>query len=287
MEQKKNDSYELVLEPDRGWFAIDWRSLWHYRDLLYFLVRREFISKYKQTILGPIWFIIQPLLTTVVFTVIFGNIAKIPTNHIPPILFYLCGLLPWAYFAQCLSSISSALISNAMIFEKVYFPRLIIPLSIIVSNAFMFLLQLAVFLGFYAYFKCLTPAGTLLDANRFIFWLPLLLLQTAAISLGVGLLVASMTVKYRDFQHLVGFSIQLWMYATPIIYPLSVIPRKWKLLFVLNPMSGIVEGYRYAFFGTGFVNADYMICSAIVTVLVLIAGILVFNKIERTFVDTI
>ncbi len=281
------DNYEIVIQPSRGWFNVDWKMLWHYRDLLYFLVRREFISKYKQTILGPIWFILQPLLTTVIFTVIFGGIARIPTNRIPPLLFYLCGLLPWAYFSQCLSSIALALITNALIFEKVYFPRLIIPISIIISNVFTFLIQLSLFLAFYFYFRFASPAGVYIDANKFILLLPLLLVQTAAISLGVGLLVASMTVKYRDFQHLIGFAMQIWMYITPIIYPLSVVPRKWKLLFVLNPMSGIVEGYRFAFFGVGFMNIDYMVCSGIATVLILVAGVLVFNKVERTFVDTI
>lgn len=284
---KEKKSYEIIIAPSRGWDAIDWLSLWHYRDLLYFLVRREFISKYKQTILGPLWFILQPLLTTGVFTVIFGKLARIPTDTIPPILFYMCGLLAWSYFAQCLNGVSVSLSGNTYILDKVYFPRLIIPLSIICSNFFAFCLQLAVFLIFYTHFKFFTPAGALMDVRMFILWLPLLFLQTAAVALGVGLWIAAFTVKYRDFRHLMDFLTLLWMYATPIVYPISMIPGRWKILIALNPMTGIVESYRYAFFGVGTVDPEYLLISGAVTLVVLMSGVLFFSKIEKTCVDVL
>lgn len=282
-----NENYEIVIQPTRGWLIIDWKGLLHYRDLLILLVRRDFVSRYKQTVLGPAWFILQPLLTTLVFSVVFGQIAKIPTDGLPPLLFYLCGLLPWNYFSQSLNTVSSSLIVNANLYSKVYFPRLIIPLSVILSNGFTFILQLVMFLGFYLYFKFFTAAGSGIHLNTFILVLPLLLLQTAAISLGVGLWISALTTKYRDFQHLVGFLTQLWMYATPVIYPLSVVPPRWRFALALNPMSGVVEAYRYAFFGTGFIDQAYSLISAAATLIVLITGLIIFSKVERTFVDWI
>ncbi len=287
MSENPQENFEVIIQPNKRWFYIDWRGLLHYQDLLFLLVRRDFVAKYKQTILGPLWFILQPLLTTLVFTIIFGHVTKIPTNGLPPTLFYLCGLLPWSYFSQCLTGVSDSLISNAQIFRKVYFPRLIVPLSVVMSNLMTFALQLVTFLGFYFYFKFFTPAGTSIHPHPFLIMLPLLLLQIAAISLGVGLWIAALTVKYRDFHHLVGFVAQLWMYATPIIYPISVIPKAWRFVMALNPMAGIVEAYRYAFFGKGFVDLDYLWVSGLGTFVVLVSGVLIFNKVERTFVDTI
>lgn len=280
-------SHETVIQANRSWFYVDWKGLLHYRDLLFLLVRRDFVAKYKQTILGPAWFILQPLLTTVVFTVIFGNFAKLPTDGIPPILFYLCGMTAWSYFAQCLTSISSSLTANSHLFSKVYFPRLIIPFSIVVSNLFALALQLLTFLGFYFYFKFFTSAGASLEISNTIFLLPLLIAQTAAISLGVGLWIAALTVRYRDFQHLVGFMVQLWFYATPVIYPMSVIPDKWHFVSLINPMTAIVELYRRAFFGMGYLNPEYLIVAGIITFVTLFSGLLLFNKVERTFVDMV
>ncbi len=282
-----SENYEIVIQPTRGWFAIDWKGLLHYRDLLVLLVRRDFVSKYKQTVLGPAWFILQPLLTILVFSVIFGRVAKIPTDGHPPLLFYLCGLLPWNYFSQSLNTISNSLVANANLYSKVYFPRLIIPLSVVLSNLFAFLLQFVMFSGFYFYFKFFTVAGSHINPNLFILVLPFLLLQTAAISLGVGLWISALTTKYRDFQHLVGFLTQLWMYVTPVIYPLSVVPTRWRFVLALNPMSGVVEAYRYAFFGTGLVDPAYLLISAVVTLTILITGLIIFSKVERTFVDWI
>lgn len=281
------ENIEIIIEPNRSWFCIDWKGLLHYRDLLFFLVRRDFVSRYKQTILGPLWFIIQPLLTTLVFTVIFSRVARISTDGLPPMLFYLCGLLAWTYFASCLKTNSTTFIDNANLFGKVYFPRLIVPLSVVISDLFAFAIQLATFLGFYFYFKYFTLGGASIQPNLFILALPLLLLQTAAISLGVGLWISALTAKYRDFKFLMEFLIQLWMYATPVIYPMSVIPGKWKVLLAINPMAIVVESYRYAFFGTGSLNFNYLLISAITTVIILLSGILIFNKTQRTFIDTV
>lgn len=283
----KNNSYEVIIKPNQNWFYIDLKGLFYYRDLLFLLVRRDFVARYKQTILGPAWFIIQPLLTTVVFTVIFSKVARISTDKLPPILFYLCGLLIWDYFARCLNSASSALVANAHLFEKVYFHRLVAPLSNVISNLFAFAIQLTTFLGFYFYFKYFTKAGININPNLFILILPLLVLQTAAFALGVGLWLSALTAKYRDFLFLMGFLTQLWMYGTPLIYPVSIIPAHWRFIMAINPMAAIVDLYRYAFFGTLSLSFKYLMFSTCGTVVVLFTGVLIFNRAARTFIDTV
>jgi len=280
-------NYEIVIRPTRGWLRLNLAETWQYRDLLFLLVHRDFVAKYKQTILGPAWFVLQPLLTTVVFSIIFGGIAKIPTDGLPPMLFYLAGLLGWNYFAQTFQSSSSTLVANAGLFGKVYFPRLVVPLSAVISNLFAFALQLAMLLAFWIYFKLFTSAGGLFGFSAGIVWLPLVLLQIAALSLGVGLWLSALTAKYRDFTFLSGFIIQLWMYATPVIYPLSQIPEKWRWIAVLNPMTMPVEAIRIMFLGQGTVVEAHLLLSLSMTVLLLLSGILVFNKVEKTFVDTV
>lgn len=280
-------SYEQIIERTRGWRVIDWRALVHYRDLLYLMVRRDFVAKYKQTVLGPAWFILQPLLTTLMFTVVFGRIARIPTDGIPGQLFYLVNLLPWMYFSQSLPTIATSLITNSSLFSKVYFPRIIVPLSALVSNLFALGLQLATFLGFYFYFKFATPEGAGIQANMTLLAIPALVLLTALISLGFGLWLAALTAKYRDFTHLMGFLVQLWMYATPVIIPLRLVPGKLRLLFALNPMTAVVESFRYAFFSHATVSAGYLALSVAVTLAVLISGLLVFSRVEKTFVDVV
>jgi len=279
--------YELVIRPTRGWFNLNLGDLWHYRDLLFLLVHRDFVAKYKQTILGPAWFILQPLLTTVVFTVIFGKVAQIPTDGLPPMLFYLAGLLGWSYFAQTFLSTSGTLVNNAGLFGKVYFPRLIVPLSAVISNLLAFALQLGMFLGFWAYYKFFTTAGASFGFGGAIVCFPLVVLQIAALSLGAGLWLTALTAKYRDFIHLSGFLIQIWMYATPVIYPLSQIPEGWRWLAVLNPMAMPVETIKYMLLGQGIVTASYLALSLFVTALFLVSGVIVFNKVEKTFVDTV
>jgi len=282
-----SESVEYIIQPTSSWFRIPWRELLHYRDLLFLFVRRDFISKYKQTILGPLWFVIQPLLTTVVFTVIFGKVAKIPTDDLPPVLFYLSGLLAWGYFAQCMSGTSDTFAQNAGLFGKVYFPRLIIPLAVVVSNLMSFAIQLVTFLCFWVWFKFFTGAGDLFNFTAYLFALPVLLLLTAAIGLGVGLWMSALTAKYRDFTHLSVFLTQLWMYATPVVYPLSAVPERWQWVSALNPMTGIVEMYRYALLGSGTVQPMYLGISICTTILVLLTGLIIFSRTEKTFIDTV
>ena len=279
--------YCVVIEPNRSWFRLPWRDLLHYRDLWLLMVRRDFVAKYKQTVLGPLWFIIQPLLTTVMFTVVFGRIAKIPTDGLPPMLFYLCGTLAWGYFAQCVNGNSKIFVSNARLFGKVYFPRLIVPLATVTSGLFSFVIQLGTFLGFWIFFKFFTESGSHFSFTPYLFALPLLLLQSAATGLGVGLWMSSLTAKYRDFSHLTGFLTQLWMYATPIVYPLSEVPERWRWVVRINPMTGIVETYRYAFLGAGSMDLPTMLSSGLLTVFVLVSGVLLFARTERTFIDTV
>ena len=283
----RENSRQIVIAPNRRWFHFDWQGLLQYRDLLYFLVRRDFVSKYKQTILGPLWFIIQPILTTVFFTIIFGKMVRISTDSLPPVLFYLCGLLAWNYFSQCLNSTSVTLSANVHIFGKVFFPRLIVPVSVVMSNLFAFLLQFFTFLAFYIFYKFFTPAGALIRPTIFLWMLPFLVLQTAMLSLGVGLLISALTVRYRDFHHLMGFLSQLWMYATPIVYPMSSIPEKKRIILELNPMTSIVECFRFAFFGKGLIEPVFIVISMLVTILLFLVGLFAFNKVERTFVDLI
>ncbi|MFH1387087.1 MAG: ABC transporter permease [bacterium] len=278
---------EITIQPNKGWLYLDWQGIIQYRDLMFLLVRRDFLAKYVQTILGPLWFIIQPLATTLVFTVIFGNVARIPTDGMPPLLFYLTGLLAWNYFASCFGATAGTLTGNAHLFSKVYFPRLIIPFSAIISNLFTLLVQLITLLGFLFYYKYFTLAAASIRPNLFILVLPLLIVQIAVLGMGFGLWMAALTAKYRDLSQMSGFLIQLWMYATPIIYPISLIPKKWDFLVAINPMAPIVELFRYAFLGVGFVSPAYLLFSVAISIFVLFTGIFIFNKTERTFVDII
>jgi lipopolysaccharide transport system permease protein len=286
MEHLRAD-YELVIRPTRGWFTLNLAEVWRYRDLLLLLVHRDFVAKYKQTVLGPAWFVLQPLLMTVVFSIIFGGIAKIPTDGVPPMLFYLAGLLGWNYFAQTFQNTSGTLVNNAALFGKVYFPRLVVPLAALISNFFAFALQLATLLAVWIYFKLFTGVGGLFGFSVEIVLLPAVLLQVAALSLGVGLLLSALSAKYRDFTFLSGFIIQIWMYATPVIYHLSQIPEKWQWIAVLNPMAMPVEAIKLMFLGAGTVMPAYLALSAATTVLMLLSGLLVFNKVEKTFVDAV
>jgi lipopolysaccharide transport system permease protein len=278
----------IVIQPTKGLLRVDWRGLVEYRDLLVLLVRRDFLSKYKQSVLGPAWFVIQPLLTTVVFTVIFGNVAKLPSDDMPKMLFYLCALVPWNYFAANLNSTSTTFTSNMGLFGKVYFPRLIIPLSVIVSNLITFAIQLLTFLGFFVYFKFFSAAGSLIKPNIELALMPLLLLQIAALSLGFGLLFTSLTVRYRDLAYAMGFTVQLWMYATPVVYPLSMVTNlRWRTVAAINPMTAIVESFKHAFLGVGTVDIRYTAISVGLTLVVLFLGLVLFSRAERTFVDTV
>jgi lipopolysaccharide transport system permease protein len=276
-----------VIEPNRSWFRIPWRDILHYRDLLFLLVRRDFVAQYKQTVLGPLWFLVQPLLMTAVFTVVFARIAGIPTDGVPPILFYLCGMLGWGYFAGCLGQTSTTFLANMSIFGKVYFPRLVIPLSVVVSRLIAFAIQLAAFLCFLFYYLCFSPASSRIHPGPLILALPLLLFVSAAVGMGAGLWISALTTKYRDFAFLSGFLTQVWMYGTPVVYPLSQVPERWRTLISLNPMTGVVEMYRCAFLGVGTVNPLQTGISAAAALALLLTGLLAFSRAERTFVDTV
>jgi len=286
VEATRPEPFEIVLRPETGWRGIELAGLWRYRDLLSLLVWRDFVSKYKQTILGPLWFIIQPLSMTLVFAVVFGRIAGLSTDGLPPVLFYLCGQLGWNYFAQNLSSTSATFVVNAALFSKVYFPRLVIPLAAVISNLFAFGIQVAMFVCFYAYFKYARGvAGFGMQWQVIV--LPLLVLQTAILSLGVGLILSALTAKYRDLTHLSALIVQIWMYATPVIYPLSKVPPRWQWIALLNPMTPIVEGFRVLLLGVGTVEIAHVIWSIAITLAVTAGGLMLFGRIEKTFVDIV
>jgi lipopolysaccharide transport system permease protein len=272
------------IKPKTNWFDINLSELWHYRDLLVLFVKRDFIAQYKQTVLGPLWFLIQPLFSTIIFTVIFSRVAHIPTDNVPPFLFYMAGTVIWGYFSNCFTATSNTFVGNAAIFGKVYFPRLIIPLSSVVTRFMMFAIQFFLFLCFYGYFYL---KGAPVKVNAWAFSLPLLLLEMALMGLGFGILVSSLTTKYRDLTFLVTFGIQLWMYATPVVYPLSQVPERYRIWMDLNPMTAVVEIFRYALLGQGTIEPLCIGLSWAVTLLILGLGVVLFNRVEKTFMDTV
>ncbi len=279
-----DDDWTLVIRPQRRWLDLRLHELWHYRDLIGLFVQRDFVSVYKQTILGPLWHVIQPVLTTVVYTVIFGRVAKLPTDGLPPFLFYLSGTVIWSYFAGCLTGTSNTFVANAGLFGKVYFPRLAVPISILISRLVSFAIQFGVFLAFTIYFWL---AGAAVQPNAGILLLPVLLLIMAGLGLGMGIIVSSLTTRYRDLQFLVGFGVSLLMYATPVLYPISAVPPGLQLLIQLNPMTPIIEAFRYAFLGAGTVSPGGLFYSASFMVGLLFIGLLLFNRVEQTFMDTV
>jgi lipopolysaccharide transport system permease protein len=284
MSDNEDSNWTMEIHPRSGWFDIDLSELWRYRDLILLFVRRDFVAYYKQTILGPLWFLLQPLFTTVVFTIIFSNIAHISTDGLPPFLFYMAGTVGWTYFTSCMTQTSNTFITNAGIFGKVYFPRLVVPISVVISNLLSFTIQFGLFLAFLVYFYFI---GSPIHPNLWILIIPLLLIQMAALGLGMGIMISSMTTKYRDLALAFGFGVQLWMYATPIVYPLSQIPAQWQWLFALNPMTAIIETFRYAFLGSGAIQPWMLGVSFGLTFLILTLGIILFNRVEKTFMDTI
>jgi len=278
------ENWDLVIQPKTGWFKLHLADLWRYRDLVMLFVKRDLAVTYKQTVLGPFWFIVQPLFTTIIFTVIFGRVAKIPTDGIPPFLFYMAGNVAWGYFALCLSGTSNTFVSNASIFGKVYFPRLSIPVSIVISNLAKLFLKFLMFFGFLVYFYL---KGTKISLNLDLLFLPLLIFQMAILGLGMGILISSMVTKYRDLTKLMGFGTQLWMYATPVVYPVSQVPEKYHTLYLLNPMAVIIENFKYIFFQKGTIVPEMIAVSWITTFVIFFIGLLMFNKVEKSFMDTV
>ncbi|PZF72062.1 ABC transporter permease [Taibaiella soli] len=281
----QNEHWTEIIEPKTSVFDLKLKDVWRYRDLLMLLVRRDFVATYKQTILGPIWFFLQPILTTITYVIIFANIAQISTDGLPPVLFYLAGTTMWNYFSECLNRTATVFKDNAAVFGKVYFPRLVMPLSIVLSNLVKLGIQMILFIAFWIFY--LTKSGSNIHPNSTIALLPALILLMGGLGLGFGMIISALTTKYRDLVFLLTFGIQLLMYATPVIYPLSKIGPKYKWLILSNPMTSIIETFRYSFLGSGTFSWAYLGYSAAFTLVVLAFGTVIFNKVEKSFMDTV
>lgn len=279
-----NKEWDLIIGPKRHLLDVNLRQVYAYRDLLMMFVKRDFVTFYKQTILGPIWFFIQPILTTIMYLVIFGRIAGLSTDRVPQIAFYLAGITIWNYFSETLTTISNVFITNSAIFGKVYFPRLIMPLSIVVSGLMKFSIQFLLFIFVVIYFSVFQNS---IHPNIWILATPLLLLMMAALSLGIGMIFSSLTSKYKDLTFLLTFGIQLFMYATPVIYPFSILSPKLKVMMSWNPLTGIFECFRYGYLGAGNFSPSMLVYSATLILVILISGTLIFNRIEKSFTDSI
>jgi lipopolysaccharide transport system permease protein len=287
MNHATEEDWDIEITPGHNLFNLQLKVLWYYRDLLLLLVRRDFVTIYKQTILGPLWFFIQPLFTTVIYTFVFGNLASIPTDGLPQPLFYLAGITAWNYFADCLVKTSTVFTANANLFGKVYFPRLIIPLSIVVSNLLRFGVQMLLFCVIMLVYWV---RGTSVQPNEYLLLFPLLLLLMAFLGLGLGMIISAMTTKYKDLSFLLAFGVQLMMYMTTVIYPLSVVQRRYpsyKWLVEYNPMTSIIEAFRYSFLGRGTFTMLSLLITTGITLLILLIGVVTFNKVERNFIDTV
>ncbi len=280
------EEWTTVIKPKNKLLSVDFKEIWQYRDLWSLFVKRDIITQYKQTILGPLWYVIQPLMTTIMYMVVFGGIAQISTDGLPQPLFYLAGICMWQYFADCLNKTSATFTANAAIFGKVYFPRLIVPLSTVTSNLMRFVIQFLLFAVVYVYYALFTDV--VLHTNWYALLLPVLVIMLAGLALGFGILFSSMTTKYRDLTLLLTFFVQLWMYATPVIYPLSTITNeKLRLLMSLNPLTPIVEAFKYGMLGVGEFSWLGLGYSFLFMTCLLGLGIVIFNKVQRSFMDTV
>ncbi|TSD65886.1 ABC transporter permease [Inquilinus sp. KBS0705] len=287
MSQPDNEDWDIEIKPETGLFDLHLKDVWHYRDLLLLFVRRDFVSFYKQTILGPIWFFVQPVITIIFYSFVFGTLAAIPTDGVPQPLFYLAGTILWNYFADCLNKTSTVFRDSAGLMSKVYFPRLIMPLSIVASNLVKFGVQMALFFALLIFYYV---KGTHIAINAYALLLPFLIILIAAQGLGLGMIISAVTTKYRDIAFIVSFGVPLLMYTTTVVYPLSVAEAKfpqYSWLIKLNPVTGIIETFRYGFLGKGSFSFELLAYSSIVTAALLFAGIIIFNKVEKTFVDTV
>ncbi len=281
------NEWDIIIEPKNKLFSLDLGEVWKYRDLLTMYVKRDIVTMYKQTILGPLWYVIQPLFTTIMFMFVFGGIAGIPTDGLPQPLFYMSGIVCWNYFSECLTKCSETFNANQHIFGKVYFPRLVVPFSITISSLLKMAIQFILFIAIYVFylFKGYTP-----NITWYILVVPILILMLAGLGLGFGLIISSMTTKYRDLRFLVSFGVQLWMYITPVIYPLSILKNNYPdyvWAIVVNPLTSIIETFKIAFLGQGTFEWIYLIYSLIFTIIVMGMGMLVFNKVQRSFMDVI
>ena len=277
--------YEIT--PKNKFFSLNLKEVWRYRDLLLLFVKRDIVTVYKQTVLGPLWYLIQPLFTSITFTIIFNNVAGISTGSIPSFLFNLAGIMVWNYFTSCLNSTSDTFRANAGIFGKVYFPRLIVPISIVISNLVKFLIQFSIFVAFYIYY---VSTGTVIDLNGTVLFFPLLIIVMGILGLGLGMLISSLVTKYRDFSYLIGFGVQLLMYLSAVMYPMSLIKEKMPNLAWLvqyNPLAYVIETSRYMLLGVGDVSLFGVLYVVGITVFIFLFGLLIFNKTEKSFIDTV
>lgn len=284
MDQKE---WDIIIQPNSKLFNLDLKEVWKYKDLLNMYVKRDIVTLYKQTILGPLWYIIQPLFTTIMFMFVFGGIAGISTDGLPQPLFYMAGILCWNYFSECLTRCSETFNANQNVFGKVYFPRLVVPLSIAVSSLLKMAIQFGLFIAIYLFYIL---QGYSPQLTWFVLLFPILIIMLAGLGLGFGLLISSMTTKYRDLKFLVSFGVQLWMYITPVIYPLSILKDNYPQYvwaIVINPLTAIIETFKLGFLGQGTFSWAYFIYSIIFTIFILIWGIITFNKVQRNFMDTI
>jgi lipopolysaccharide transport system permease protein len=278
------ERWDLIITGKKSLFSLQLNDIWRYRDLLFMLVRRDFVVLYKQTILGPLWFFIQPIFTAAVYIVVFSNIAGISTDDNPPILFYLSGTIIWNYFADCFNQTSNTFVQNANLFGKVYFPRMVVPLSKVIVGLLKFGIQFLLFIGIYFFFLA---KGFSLQPTFTLVYLPLMVIMMGLLGLGLGIFFTSLTTKYRDLSFLIQFGVQLLMYATPVIYPLSTVPEKYKALILLNPLTPVLEGFRSAFLGTGEFQLSHLALSFSITIIIFLIGLVVFNYTEKDFMDTV
>jgi lipopolysaccharide transport system permease protein len=278
-------SWDLVITPRKGWFDIDIAGVWRYRELVLLFFKRDFVAFYKQTILGPMWYLIQPTLTTAAFTLVFSRIARLPTDDVPPFLFYMSGVVIWTFFGTCLTKTSDTFFANASIFGKVYFPRLVVPVSIVLSNLMTFALQFLLLLCVIAY-VWIGGSDKGFAGPMIILVIPVLI-YASVLALAVGIIVSSLTVRFRDLAFVVGFATQLWMYATPVVYPLSLVPANWQWALVLNPMTAPVETFRLAVLGAGTVTPILWLCSASITAVAVVLGLMLFSRAEKVSMDTV
>lgn len=282
--KEQHENWTEIIEPRGKLFDLRLNELWRYRDLVMMFVRRDFIANYKQTILGPAWFFLQPLLTTVTFIIIFGRVAKISTDGLPMILFYLAGVTIWNYFAETLNKTATVFKDNSQMFGKVYFPRLTMPFSIVIANLVRFGIQLSLFLAVWAFYLLTTNK---IHPNFYMALTPVLVVIMGLLALGLGMIISALTTKYRDLIFLLTFGVQLLMYATPVIYPLSSLPHNYKWLIAANPMASVVETFRYGFLGSGTFSWTYLGYSAATTIIILLIGTIIFNRVEKSFTDTV
>ena len=281
-----DEGWTTIIRPRSGWFDINLRELWQYRDLTLLFVKRNFTVLYKQTILGPAWILLNPLITTLIFNVVFGNMAGMPTDGVPGFLFYMAGNTVWTFFANCVNNTANTFVTNSQVFGKVYFPRLTMPVSQVLTSLINFVIQAAMYLAFWLYFYC---TGSEVRFTAWALAIPLIMVQVMLLGLGIGIIVSSLTTKYRDLAIAVGFGVQLWMYASPVVYPLSMLDEspRLRVLVQLNPMTAPIEVFRLATLGSGTVSAGGLAYSLVFTLAALAVGVVLFSRIEKTFMDTV